>query len=373
MEQLIFRPHIYKFDTCKQFLEEFPLGSGDLVLTNAYIFKPYFGGLDLPVKTIFQEEFGGGEPTDEMAERILEAAAQLGPFHRVIALGGGTVIDIAKAMAAANVGERLDALYDAMPNLVKRRELVIIPTTCGTGSEMTNIAVINRTRLGTKMGLVGEALYADQAVLIPELLQSLPFPVFAASSIDALVHAVESCLSPAATPYTKLFGYRAIEIIIRGYQAIERDGRKRLADLLEEFLLASNYAGTAFGTAGCGMIHAMAYPLGSRYHVAHGESNYAVFLGVMKKYLELRADGEIAVLNRFLADLLECAPKDVYGKLEETLAAILPRKSLREYGVRKEELAEFAESVIVNQQRLLKNSFVPASVPLILEIYQSLY
>ena len=75
------------------------------------------------------------------------------------------------------------------------------------------------------MGLVGPAMYADSAALIPELLEGLPFGVFATSSIDALVHAVESSLSPKATPYTKLFGYKAIEMIIRGYQKIVEDGK----------------------------------------------------------------------------------------------------------------------------------------------------
>ena len=148
------------------------------------------------------------------------------------------------------------------PELPKRRELVLIPTTCGTGSEVTNISILNRTRLGTKMGLVGPAMYADAAVLIPQLLEGLPFGVFATSSIDALVHAVESSLSPKATPYTKLFGYKAIEMLIRGYQTIAREGREARLPLLEDFLIASNYAGFAFGTAGCAAVHAMSYPLG---------------------------------------------------------------------------------------------------------------
>ena len=103
--------------------------------------------------------------------------------------------------------------------------------------------------MGTKLGLVSPAMYADQAVLIPELLEGLPFGVFATSSIDALVHAVESSLSPKATPYTKLFGYKAIEMLIRGYQRIAMDGQESRIGLLEDFLLASNYAGLAFGTA----------------------------------------------------------------------------------------------------------------------------
>ena len=131
-----------------------------------------------------------GEPTDVMAEAILRDAAATG-CNRVMAIGGGTVIDIAKVLAVGG-GESIDELYGMAPELPKRRELVLIPTTCGTGSEVTNISILNRTRLGTKMGLVGPAMYADAAVLIPQLLEGLPFGVFATSSIDALVHAVES-------------------------------------------------------------------------------------------------------------------------------------------------------------------------------------
>ena len=84
----------------------------------------------------------------------------------------------------------------------KKRELIIIPTTCGTGSEVTNISIMARTRIGTKLGLVSPAMYADYAVLIPQLLEGLPFKVFAASSIDALVHAVESAPVPQGHPPT---------------------------------------------------------------------------------------------------------------------------------------------------------------------------
>ncbi len=373
MEELLFRPRIYKFDTCKEFADAFALGTEDLILTNRFIYKPYFGHLGLAARIIFQEEYGKGEPSDIMAEQIMRDAAKTGPYKRIVALGGGTVIDIAKAMTVAGDGEKLDDLYQTMPNLKKHHELIIVPTTCGTGSEMTNIAVMNRTRMGTKMGLVGEAMYADKAILIPEVLQSLPFDVFTTSSIDALVHAVEACLSPNATPYTKLFSYKAIEMIIHGYQKIEKEGWESRFGLLEDFMIASNYAGIAFGTAGCGTVHAMAYPLGGQYHVAHGESNYAVFIGVMNAYMSVQTGGEIALLNQFLANLLNCDPAAVYQKLEALLNQILPRKPLHEYGVKQSELKSFAESVIENQQRLLKNSFVPMDAKRIRNIYESLY
>lgn len=371
MKQIVFKPELHKFDTCAAFAKEFRLGKGDLILTNQYIYEPFFSVLGLDVAAIYQEQYGTGEPTDVMVDAIIADAVKTG-YKRVIAIGGGTIIDIAKILAVTDGGP-VDALYDNVPGLQKRYELILLPTTCGTGSEVTSISIINRTRIGTKMGLASDAMFADYAVLIPELLQKLPFPVFATSSIDALVHAVESSLSPKATPYTKLFGYKAIEMIIRGYQTLVREGRGRLPDLLEDFLIASNYAGLAFGTAGCAAVHAMSYPLGGTYHVAHGESNYAMFTGVLKNYMEIRSDGEIAALNRYLADLLGCEVRDVYDKLEELLNQMLPKKALHEYGVTQDDIEIFTQAVLTTQGRLMANNFVPLDADRLRKIYKELY
>ena len=371
MVEIIWKPALHQFPDCKAFAAEFQLGAQDLVLTNAYIYQPYFGQMGLDCSVLYQEKYGTGEPTDVMVDAILADAAKTG-CKRVIAIGGGTVIDIAKVLAVSD-GEGVDELYDKAPNLEKKRELIIIPTTCGTGSEVTNISIMARTRLGTKLGLVSPAMYADHALLIPELLEGLPFSVFATSSIDALVHAVESSLSPKATPYTKLFGYKAIEMILRGYQQIVAEGKDARLNLLEDFLIASNYAGLAFGTAGCAAVHATSYPLGGKYHVPHGESNYAMFTGVLKNYMEIKQDGEIAVMNRYLAGLLGCGVEEVYDKLEELLNQILPKKPLHEYGMTKEDIDEFAHSVITSQGRLMANNFVPLDEDRVRKIYTELY
>lgn len=370
MKMLSIKPTIYKFKTAEEFAAEFKIGVGDLVITNEYIYQPFFGKLNLGCDVLYQEKYGAGEPSDDMAEAMYKDIK--GDHKRVIAIGGGTVIDISKLFALKTVSPILD-LYDGKTEIVKDKELVLVPTTCGTGSEVTNIAVLNRTRMGTKMGMVAPTMYADYAVLIPELLESLPLKVFATSSIDALVHAVESALSPKATAYTKLFSYKAIEMIVHGYQHIAANGADSRKTLMDEFLTASNFAGLAFGTAGCGTVHAMAYPLGGQYHVAHGESNYAIFTGVMKEYMRHKADGEIAVMNAYLAKLLDCGVDAVYDRLEELLNKVLPKKALREYGAKQEDLPEWAKSVIDNQQRLLKNSFVPMTEELVLKIYQDLY
>ncbi len=373
MIQLIFKPSVCKFSTCREFAEEFKIGEGDLVLSNEYIYKPYFDGLNLPVTTVFQEKFGTGEPTDVMVETIM-AQAKKTKYKRIIAIGGGTVVDIAKVLSLKSEGN-VDDLYAKMPNLERDCELVIVPTTCGTGSEVTNLSILNRTRLGTKMGLVSDAMFADYAVLVPELLQNLPLGVFATSSIDALVHAVESSLSPKATAYTKLFGYKAIEMILQGFRKIVAAGntKESRAEAAENFLIASNFAGLAFGTAGCAAVHAMAYPLGGVFHVAHGESNYALFTGVLKNYQQIQDSGEIRVMNEYLASQLGCSVDVVYEELEKLLNNILPKKPLHEYGVKEDDLQVMTDSVIKTQGRLMANSFVPLDEACILKIYSELY
>lgn len=371
MRELILETQIFQFDTCKEFVAEFAPNENDVILTNEYIFTPALGSFGIASKLVFQEQYGKGEPSDEMVRNIIAAIGDK-KYDRVFGIGGGTIIDIAKILAVYD-GRDLDELYADTASIKKQHELIILPTTCGTGSEVTNISVVNRIKLGTKMGLVSPEMFADKAVLVPEFLAKLPFGVFATSSIDALVHAVESNLSPFATPYTQIFATRAIELIIAGYQKIVKEGREVLPSLMNDFLMASNFAGIAFGTAGCGPVHAMAYPLGGCYHVAHGESNYACFTGVMKFYLSKKQDGAIAVLNRLLAGLLGCDEKVVYDKLEELLNGILPKKALHEYGVKKEECAEFAKSVMETQQRLMGRQFVPMTEDDVRSIYEKLY
>ncbi|MEM1484133.1 4-hydroxybutyrate dehydrogenase [Oscillospiraceae bacterium PP1C4] len=370
MKQITLKPEVHKFETCKEFSEAFQLGKGDLIITNEYIYNPCFGDLGIEADIIFQEKYGKGEPSDDMVEAIYKDIK--GEHKRIIAIGGGTVIDISKLFALKNVSPVTD-LFDKKLEIVRDKELVIVPTTCGTGSEVTNISILALNSRGTKMGLAVDEMYADSAVLIPELLKGLPFDVFATSSIDALVHAVESSLSPKATPFTKLFGYKAIEIIIKGYQTIAKEGRDALIPLLGDFLIASTYAGIAFGNAGCAAVHALSYPLGGKYHVAHGESNYAMFTGVMKAYIEIKSDGAIAEMNAYLADLLGCEINVVYTELENLLNNLLMKKSLHEYGVKEEELPEFTECVIKGQGRLMANNFVPLDADHVLKIYKQLY
>ena len=352
MTQFEVKPTIQICDTCAELAQALELGPKDLILTNQYIYDPYFGPLNLSCPTIFQEKYGAGEPSDEMVTAIYN--------------------DIAKVLSRNTVTPILD-LYDGKIPLEKGKELILVPTTCGTGSEVTNLSILALISLNTKKGLGAPCMFGDKAVLVPELLKTLPLSVFATSSIYALIHSIESSLSPKANPITELFGYKAIEIILKGYMEIRDKGPEARIPLLKDFLLASTYGGIAFGNAGCAAVHALSYPLGAAYHVPHGESNYAMFTGVMKKYMSIRTDGDIAKLNAYMAGILGCDVDKVYEALEDLLNTLLPKKALHEYGMKESELEEFTDSVIANQQRLLNNNFVPLSRQDILDIYTSPY
>ncbi len=372
MLEIVVRPELYHFDKVKEFANEFSIGEGDLVITNKYIYQPYFGALNLKCDVLYQERYGKGEPNDEMVEAMIADMQKMGEHKRVIGIGGGTVLDISKIFALKYL-HPIEKLYDRELPVEKNRELILVPTTCGTGSEVTNIAILAFLKRNTKFGLADNAMYADKAVLIPEFLENLPYPVFATSSLDALVHAVESSLSPKATPYTKLFGYKAIEMILNGYQKMSEEGKEARIPLLSDFLIASNYAGLAFGTAGCAAVHAMSYPLGGTFHVPHGEANYAIFKGVIDNYLEIKKDGAIDELAGYLADIFSCGKEQAFTEMFKLLDQILERKSLKSYGADDEMLKCWTEEVITGQQRLMKNNFVFLDAERVLKIYRELY
>lgn len=370
MIELQVRPRIETAASVAELLQILQFQPTDFVLTDKHIYNQNFKDKDLPCHFLFKEEYGKGEPSDDMAEAIYADAPA--SYTRVIGIGGGSILDMAKLFALQQVTPVAD-LFSGAATPVKGKELILVPATCGTGSEVTNISVLSLIKAKTKKGLAHDALYADRAVLCGDLLTTLPFKFFATSSIDALVHSVESALSPDSTPSFRMFSYGAMEKILRGYMAIRDGGPEARLPLMQDFLVASTWAGIAFSVPGCAAVHALSYPLGATYHVPHGESNYAMFTAVMNCYMSVKQDGEIARLNQFLAGLLGCDTAHVYTALEDLLNVVLPKKALHEYGMKKEEIPVFAKSVVANQQRLLKHNFVPLSYDQIVSIYEAVY
>lgn len=364
-------PQIAIYQKFDQFADAFNIGEGDLLITNEYIYNAGMKNVNYTGKILFQERFGTGEPSNVMMDMLFGEARKY-QYNRVIAVGGGTVIDMAKLLTLGGNGTASDYFNGLIP-LVKEKELVLIPTTCGTGSEMTNISILEIKEQNTKKGLAVDALYADYSVLIPELLRSLPFRFFATSSMDALIHAVESFVAPNSNQLTEVFSNKAMEMIIGGYQQMIKKGPEQRHEMIETFLLASTYAGIAFGNTGVGAVHAMSYPLGGVYHVPHGEANQQLFTEVFRTYKKTRPVGKIESLETHLAEILGTSLVRVWDELECVLEKILPRKPLKEYGMKRDEIVGFADSVLENQQRLLKNNYVALSRQQMIDIYTKLY
>lgn len=370
MQLFKLKTRLSKFDDFAAFAREFKLSERDLVITNEFLYEPFMKGLGLSCHFVMQEKYGLGEPSDKMMNTILAEVKEL-DYDRVIAVGGGTVIDISKLFVLKGIADVTDAFERKIP-IVKEKQLIILPTTCGTGSEVTNISIAEITVKHTKMGLADDAIVADDAVLVPELLKGLPFKFYACSSIDALVHAMESFVSPKANPYTRLYCGAAIEIILDVFKGIAEKGPDYRFERLEEMLIASNYAGIAFGNTGVGAVHALSYPLGGTYHVPHGESNYQFFTEVFKLYNAKNPSGDIAGLNEFLCYRLRVG-ENPYPVLDELLGKLIPRNKLSAYGMKPEEIQGFTTSVLQTQQRLLANNYVPLSEDEIRGIYKMLY
>lgn len=373
MKGFSIRTEIEEYDTFEQFAAEAQLGPDDLVLCGEHTYNSYVAALNTGVQTLFREKYGKGEPTDEAVDAILDALRDKS-FGRIIAIGGGTVIDIAKIVAVAGPDDKVDDLYDNVASLKQVHPLVIIPTTCGTGSEVTNISVVNRISKGVKMGLASLAMLPDKAVMITNMLDSLPYKVFATSSIDAMVHSVESFLSPNGCSISRIFSTEALKIIITCWKKYtDNGGADAWKEYAADFLKASNWAGLGFGYAGCAAVHACAYPLGSVYHIPHGQSNQLMFAHVMRKYTQLQPAGRINEVEAIIADCLSVELSEAMDALYALMDKVLPSEPLKNFGVKEEDLPVFAKDVIATQQRLLKNNYVALSEEQVLEIYTSAY
>ena len=365
------KPQVQGFVTAADFVKEFSIGKGDFILASKSIYDGYFAGLCEGAEVRFKTDYGKSEPTDVMLDALLADFRQL-ECNRVFAIGGGAVIDMAKILVLDSDAKCAD-IYQRKVDLIRKRELIAVPTTCGAGSEVSNVSIVELTELGTKMGLADDVIYADYAVLIPELLENLPYHFFATSAIDAFIHAIESYVSPRANVYTRMFAKEAMKMILDGFKKVIAGGEEVRKALLGDFLTASNLAGISFANAGTGAVHAMSYPLSGTYHVAHGEANYQFLVAVFQKYTELKPDGDLVELNAYLADVLECEVSSVYEELANVLGKIISKKPLREYGMKPEEARVFAESCDAGQQRLLNQSYVKFDVKIMEEIYSSLY
>lgn len=364
-------PVIESFDTVEEYFSQIGLCASDLIVTNKFLLNGDVVDIH-GAQIVYQEFYGAGEPSDEMLMAMRGAISR--DYSRVVGVGGGTVLDLSKLLCLDFDG--IDTVSDFQQLMLGKRpvkkacDVLLVPTTCGTGSEVTNVAVMLLKSLNVKVGLANPALYAKSAAMIPVLLKTLPHKPMVLSAIDALIHACESYLSPKASPLTRTFSVEASVRILEGFVQMA-NGREADEEILGSFLIASNMAGIAFGNAGCGMVHAMSYPIGGTYHLPHGEANYEVFLPVFRFYEAMADKQPLENLKQLIAAPMGCEPKDALDALEALLAKIYPRRPLREIGVTDEQCVAFAADVWEKQQRLLGNSMRPVTEADVCKVYMN--
>jgi alcohol dehydrogenase class IV len=201
---------------------------------------------------------------DKMAERIRTSGADV-----IVALGGGSVMDAAKVAAlCARHGKTAREFLGIRKAGARGLPTVLIPTTAGTGSEATFVAILTDTVTGNKIGVVDPCILADIAIVDPALTDGLPAHVTAAAGMDALVHAVEAFIAKNATPVARGLALEAARHIGPALEVVCRVPQNTAAR--DGMAIGSHLAGMAFANASCCAVHALALPLGGRFHIPHG-------------------------------------------------------------------------------------------------------
>ncbi|MFM2295644.1 MAG: hypothetical protein RLZZ350_2057, partial [Verrucomicrobiota bacterium] len=220
------------------------------------------------------------EPTRSFFESAL-AEAKAANVDSVLAIGGGSALDIAKLIAAlANSPQNIGDVFGV--NLLQARALplVCLPTTAGTGSEVSPIAVLLDEAAELKKGVVSPHLVPDAAFVDPALTFSVPAAVTAATGLDALTHCIEGYANKFAHPITDTYALRGVKLIGENLLRAVRNGHD--ADARAALALGSLFGGLCLGPVGTAAIHALSYPLGGKFHVAHGVSNALLAPAVLK-------------------------------------------------------------------------------------------
>ena len=290
-----------------------------------------------------------------------DTAAELGrkaDCDVVIGLGGGSAMDTAKAAAAliTNDGKAQDYLGLNLVN-VPGVPTVMVPTTAGTGAEVTFTAVFTNRQTKAKGGINSPFLYPTIAVLDPELTLTVPPNVTAFTGMDALTHAIESVSSLSATPFTEALGTSAVRLIFENVKKVVARGAD--LDARENMLMGSIMAGMALADAGVGACHALAYPLGGMFRIPHGLAN-AVLLPYVMEFNLPSCGASYALLARSMGPQFalmtpdEAAASAVESLQELALAIGIPR-TLGELNIPRSDIPAMVESALTVRRPIENN------------------
>jgi alcohol dehydrogenase class IV len=356
------------------------IGKSVLLVTDAGLIKAGLLGAatdSLTQAGVSYRVFDGvvADPSVAVVEAAL-AEARAAKIDGVIGFGGGSSMDVAKLIALLiGGGEKLEDVYGVGQAKGQRLPLIQIPTTAGTGSEVTPISIITVGET-EKKGVVAPQLLPDIALLDAELTLGLPAPVTAATGIDAMVHAIESYTSASANnnPVSRALAREALRLLGANIETAVKKGSNVQAR--SGMLLGAMLAGQAFANSPVAAVHALAYPIGGIFHVPHGLSNALVLPHVMRFNASVCADAYATLAPDVFPDLAsvqrELRVDEFINRLEALSADLGLEQTLREVGIGESDLSVMAVDAM-KQSRLLVNNPREVSEADALAIYQAAF
>jgi len=292
-----------------------------------------------------------------VVDQSLVAARKAKP-DVIIGMGGGSSLDIAKATSVLMTNEGPIDKYFGMELVPKPGlPLLLIPTTAGTGSEMTSICVLSDTKNDVKKGIVSEHMFAKVVLLDPELTIGLPPALTATTGMDALVHAIESYTGVRATPFTDLLNRESITLVAANLRKAFANGSNKTAR--ENMLYASCLSGMAFSNTQNGLIHAIALAIGGKFHLPHGLLTAFICPWVMEFNL-LANPAKFIEIARLFGESINGLPEIQAARLsvkavKSLLDDLRIPYTLKSYGVPREAIGDIARATL-GAARLIGNN-----------------
>lgn len=300
------------------------------------------------------------EPSYEAVQKLIDEFKRSGADF-IVACGGGSVMDAAKLASVLvtddyGVKELLDT-----PGMAKKCvPIILIPTTAGTGAEVTPNAIVAVPERELKVGIVNENMIADYVILDARMIKNLPRPIAAATGVDALAHCIECFTGNKANPFSDIYALEGLDLILNNIEKACDD-----PEAMEEknrMQIAAYYGGLAITASGTTAVHALSYPLGGKYHIAHGVSNAILLAPVMRFNSE---DPEVKkrlalAYDRCCHGEKNCETVEekcvwMIRRIEEIVEHLDIPKSLKSFGVPEEDLEGLVQAGM-QVQRLLTNN-----------------
>ena len=297
------------------------------------------------------------EPTYAQAQETIERFRETGA-EMILAAGGGSVMDIAKlASIAATDDYTVKDMLDQPLIGRKQIETLLIPTTAGTGSEATPNSIVAVPERELKVGIVNLEMMADYVILDSTMIKRLPLKIAAATGIDALAHAIECFTSNKANPFSNLFAMEALKLIFGNIEKACTDPEAMQEK--DNMLIAAFYGGVAITASGTTGVHALSYPLGGKYHIAHGVSNAMLLEPVMRFNKDACLDEFEQIYDAVMPVASGMGKEEKADAVLERMSQIIRYlqipSSLAEFHVQEEELDALVEAGMQVTRLLVNN------------------